>query len=135
MWRSLLAVLAAIAAATLVAVGGDALLMRLAPHWFGPNGEALSGAGSTAGLACTVAAAALGGWIAAALAPSRPVGHALVFGIAMLTMSIVPTASLWNTAPLWYHAATLALVVPAAWLGGYARIPRRARRGTDPTAN
>jgi hypothetical protein len=37
--------------------------------------------------------------------------------------------ALWDTAPVWYHVASLALVMPYAWLGGRLREIELERNG------
>ena len=62
----------------------------------------------------------VGCYIAARLAPSRPVAHALVLGsigvigsLAGLSMAISQ-----NLSPLWYPIGLAILSLPSAWVGG-----------------
>lgn len=48
--------------------------------------------------------------------------HALVLGGFGLVFNIVGAIALWETAPAWYHALSLALVMPYAWIGGRIRV-------------
>ena len=60
----------------------------------------------------------LGCYIAARLAPSRPMRHAMILGIIGLGLSIVGTIVMWDKPPHWYPIALILLVMPCAWLGG-----------------
>jgi peptidoglycan/LPS O-acetylase OafA/YrhL len=66
----------------------------------------------------TWAFATAGAWLAARLAPSRPLRHALILGGLGLALAVPVTIAHWHTAPVWFHVATLALTMPAAWVGG-----------------
>lgn len=65
--------------------------------------------------------AVAGCYLAARLAPNRPLFHALVLGALGLLFNIAGTAAMWDTAPAWWHVLQLALVMPFAWLGGTLR--------------
>jgi hypothetical protein len=61
----------------------------------------------------------VGCYVIARLAPSHPLGHALVAGVFGLVLGIVVTIATahMNIAPLWYGLAVAFLFVPSAWLG------------------
>jgi len=67
-----------------------------------------------------------GSYIAARLAPNRPMLHALVLGAIGLAVSIVGTAVTWNRGPAfgphWYPLALIVLALPQAWAGGKLRL-------------
>jgi hypothetical protein len=54
--------------------------------------------------------------------------HALILGVLGLIFNIAGTVAMWDTAPAWYHATALALVMPYAWIGGRIR-ERQLERG------
>jgi hypothetical protein len=62
----------------------------------------------------------LGCYIAARLAPDRPMRHALALGGLGLVLSIVGTVVSWNLnlGPAWYSLTLVAFSLPSAWLGG-----------------
>ena len=62
----------------------------------------------------------VGCYITAALAPSRPVFHALVLGFIGVVATIAGTfaAMSQNLSPMWYPIALAVVSVPCAWLGG-----------------
>jgi drug/metabolite transporter (DMT)-like permease len=66
-----------------------------------------------------------GSYIAARLAPDRPMMHALALGVVGLAVSIVGAVVTWNKGPAhghaWYPLALVALAMPPAWAGGRLR--------------
>jgi hypothetical protein len=67
----------------------------------------------------------LGGYLAARLAPVRPMTHALVLGFIGLAVSILGVVVTWNQESTyghaWYPLALVALAMPQAWAGGKLR--------------
>lgn len=61
-----------------------------------------------------------GCYLAARLAPYRPMRHALVIGWLGLVLTAVTTVTTWSTVygPHWYALANVLLALPSAWLGG-----------------
>lgn len=57
-----------------------------------------------------------GAWVAAKVAGRAAVGHALVVGGLFLAAGVANVVMLPH--PGWFTAASLAVFVPAAWLGG-----------------
>ena len=73
-----------------------------------------------------------GSYVAARLAPDRPMQHALVLGVVGLAVSIVGAVVTWNRGPAfgpkWYPLTLIALAMPCAWAGGRLRgLQSRAR--------
>ena len=64
----------------------------------------------------------IGSYVAARLAPSRPMWHAMVLGVLGLVVSVIGAAMTWNReaefGPHWYPVSLVVLALPAAWLGG-----------------
>jgi hypothetical protein len=71
---------------------------------------------------------ATGGYVAARLAPVRPVGHAVALGVIGLLMSIAGQIAIieGDLAPRWYGWALIILAVPTASFGGWLYV-RRSR--------
>jgi hypothetical protein len=131
MWRSVAAVLAGFVLIFCLSMGGDYALRSLMPNAFGPNGQALGVPVLLITLAYVTLFATFGCWLTAALAPNRPMRHALILGGLGLLFSIVGTAMAWDRTPAWYNLLALALVMPTAWLGGRIRqLQLAARVGT-----
>jgi len=67
-----------------------------------------------------------GGYIAARLAPNRPMEHALVLSVLGLIVSITGAVVTWNKGPAfgphWYPLALIVTAIPCAWVGGRLRI-------------
>jgi hypothetical protein len=61
------------------------------------------------------AGSALGGWLAARLAPRAPRLHALIVGTTLMAAGIVTMLQIPH--PAWFWAVSLATVIPASWLG------------------
>ena len=66
-----------------------------------------------------------GSYIAARLAPDRPMAHALALGVVGLALSTVGAVATWNRGPAfgphWYPLALIAIAMPCAWVGGKLR--------------
>jgi len=78
------------------------------------------GRSALAVLAGIVAIFALGCYLAARLAPDRPMGHALALGVVGLVLSALGAAASWNAGlgPRWYPILLVASSLPCAWAGG-----------------
>ncbi len=70
---------------------------------------------------------AAGSWIAARLAPSAPMGHALALGGVGVLLSLAGVIVTWNMGlgPHWYPVALVITALPFAWLGGRLAIGAR----------
>jgi peptidoglycan/LPS O-acetylase OafA/YrhL len=91
---------------------------------FPPWGQSLVGYDSALLLATAYRTVfgVLGAYVAARLAPDRPMHHALWLGAIGLLASIVGAAVTWNKGPAfgphWYPLALVVLALPQSWLGG-----------------
>jgi hypothetical protein len=100
----------------------------------GPGGQT-SDAGMLLLMQAYVAVYAIAGcWLAAYLAPAKPMRHALTLGVLGLLFNIMGAAQQWDLVPAWYWALSLALVVPYAWLGGRLRELQLQRGGATARA-
>jgi peptidoglycan/LPS O-acetylase OafA/YrhL len=67
----------------------------------------------------------IGGYIAAWLAPDRPVKHALALGILGVVMATLGVVGTWNKGPefgpKWYPLVLVVIAIPCALLGGKLR--------------
>ena len=63
-----------------------------------------------------------GCYLAARLAPDKPMQHALALGVVGIVVSTAATVATWNRGPefgpKWYPIALIAVAIPCAWLGG-----------------
>ncbi len=62
-----------------------------------------------------------GSYLTARLAPSHPMRHAIVLGLAGLAANLAGAVSMRDAGPAWYPLALSLLAVPTAWLGGKLR--------------
>lgn len=71
-------------------------------------------------------------YIVARLAPSRPLGHALIGGAIGTVLSIAGAAVTWNRGfgPHWYPVALIFVALPAALVGGRLRLTQLGRQAT-----
>jgi hypothetical protein len=129
MMRSIGAVALGFVLIGVLSLGTDAALRSALPQYIGPGGRVDHLGLLLFTLLYVFAYATFGCWVAARLAPSRPMRHALVLGALGLALNVAGTAVMWHTAPAWYHVGALALVMPAAWLGGWIRERQLAGRG------
>jgi len=124
MRRTLLAVIAGFLVAALLAAAGDVIVQQIAPGALPEAGQPTTGWLFLA-LGYTALGGAAGGAVAAHLTPGREVRTALVLGITLLAVGLLVVIGRPGTAPLWYHGASLALVIPVALAGGRWRASRR----------
>lgn len=68
----------------------------------------------------------LGCYLAARLAPKRPMNHALALGGIGVVVGVIGAVATWDTWTQWYSLAIIAAPLPSAWLG--ARILQRGQR-------
>ncbi|MGH6614462.1 hypothetical protein [Sphingomonas sp.] len=124
--RSVLAIVAGLAFSVLLALGIDMILhaLQVFPPWDQPMTET-----SDAALAFSYRAViAIGsGYLAARLAPSAPMKHAIILGMIGMTLATLGLigAVTMKMGPLWYPAALVITALPLAWIGG-ALAHRRA---------
>ncbi len=66
-----------------------------------------------------------GSYLAARLAPDRPMQHALALGVVGLAISTAGAVATWNAGPAfgpkWYPLAVIAIALPCAWAAGRLR--------------
>ncbi len=129
MIRSVLAIAVGFFFIAALSLGADAVMMRLIPGAYGPGGAVTSPGVLVAIMAYVAAFAVAGSYLAARLAPSHPMRHALILGVLGLLVNIGGAIAMWDTAPSWFHGISILLVMPYAWLGGRLREVEIARGG------
>ena len=127
--RSIGAVLAGLLAVIVLSIVTDMALHAsgIYPPWGEPMADALF----LLAAAYRGVYAVAGSYIAARLAPDRPMQHALALGVVGLVVSIVGTVLTWGRGPefgpAWYPLAIIAIAMPCAWVGGRLQGMRATR--------
>lgn len=60
----------------------------------------------------------MGCYLAAKLAPSKPMKHVIIMGIIGTVLSILGSFVMWDIAIAWYNIAIILIALPSAILGG-----------------
>jgi hypothetical protein len=127
MGRSIAAIAMGFAFIVILSFGADALLLQMMPDVFDAGGRVTSTPILILILGYVAVFAVAGCYLAARLAPARPMKHALILGGLGLVFSIAGMAASWASAPAWYHITALVMVMPYAWVGGWLEERHRAR--------
>ena len=61
----------------------------------------------------------MGGYAAGQVAAGRPQAHALAMGVLLFLGDILLVLTYWRNEATWYYVCTLALILPAAAIGGW----------------
>lgn len=85
---------------------------------FPPWGQPMSSALFLVALAYRIVYGVLGCYIAARLAPDRPMRHALALGVVGVVLSTAGAVAMWEAGPAWYSLAVIGISIPCAWVGG-----------------
>lgn len=125
--RSVGAVAAGFVAVVVLSLGVDQVLhlLDVYPPWGQPMDETSDNA---LALSYRIVFGVLGGYLAARLAPRRPMKHALVLGGLGTVLSAVGAVAAIgaNLGPAWYPVALVVTALPGAWLGGLLDRPKAA---------
>ena len=117
--RRIGAVLAGLLAVVILSTATDAVLH--ATGVFPPWGQPMSDSLFMLATAYRAVFGVVGGYVAARLAPARPVTHAVVLGVVGIVISIAGAAATWNAGPefgpRWYPLALVVIALPSSWLG------------------
>ena len=122
--QSIGAVFAGLVAVFVLSLGTDVVLHAtgIYPPWFKPMSTPLW----MLATAYRIVYGIVGGYIAALLAPNRPIGHALALGIIGVGLSTLGVVGMWNEGPefgpKWYPLALVAISIPCSWIGGKLRV-------------
>ncbi|GAB1344882.1 hypothetical protein [Gemmatimonas sp.] len=122
MTRSIVAVATGFFLIALLSFGTDFAIRAAMPALFDGEGRTTSVTVLVLTIGYVGLYATIGCYLAARLAPREPMRHALVLGVLGLLFNLIGTWFAWSTAPLWYHAVSLALVMVWAWTGGRMRV-------------
>jgi len=92
---------------------------------FPPWGQPVSDGPLVLGTAYRIVFGIVGSYVAARLAPDRPMRLAMIAGFVGFVVSIVGAIVTWNKGPAfgphWYPLALIVTALPCAWVGGRLR--------------
>ena len=130
--RSIGAVLAGLLAIIVLSIGTDLLLEAI--RVFPRIGEPVASRLLLLATAYRAVYGVAGSYIAARLAPDRPMLHALALGVVGVALSAAGAFATWNGGPAfgphWYPIALIAIAMPCAWVGGKFRVMQLRARPT-----
>jgi hypothetical protein len=128
--KSVGAVVTGAAVSILLSIGTDAVMH--ATGIFPPGPQPMSDALFGLATVYRTIYGVLGAYIAARLAPDRPMMHALILGTLGVLASAAGAVAMWNKLPAigpkWYPLLLIALALPSAWFGGQLRLMQLGRR-------
>ena len=122
--RSILAVVAGFSVILVLSLGTDIVLHAAGvyPPWGQTMADSLFGLAT----AYRIVYGILGCWVAARLAPDRPMAHAVALGAIGVVISLAGLVYAQKQGPefgpLWYSIAIVAISLPCAWIGGRIRL-------------
>ena len=121
--RSIVAVLTGLLAIVILSIGTDMALH--ATGVFPPAGQPMAGALWLLATAYRIVYGVAGSYIAARLAPDRPMRHALALGLVGVALSTVGAVVTSNEGPAfgpkWFSLGLIAIAMPCALVGGRLR--------------
>lgn len=132
MARSILAVVSGFLFIALLSIATDFAIQAAMPDLFKPDGSTTSMPVLILTIGYVGLYATVGCYMAARMAPGRPMRHALVLGVLGLAFNVIGSWFRWNMAPVWYHVVSLSLVMFWAWIGG--RMREQELAGAAPTS-
>jgi len=130
MGRSIFAIAAGFLLIFALVTGTNIALAAAAPDVFPASGIVTDPLALVLALAYVAVYAIAGCYLAARLAPSQPMRHALILGALGLAFNVLGVVLTWGQVPAWYSLAGLALTMPYAWIGGRIRERQLERSGT-----
>ncbi len=118
--RSAIALISGILVGVILSLGTDEILhlTKIYPPW----GQTMSDGLFMLATGYRIIYNILGSYVAARLAPNRPMGHAMILGVLGLLVGLAGAVATWNhvppLGPHWYAVAVALISIPCAWLGG-----------------
>jgi len=116
--RSVAAIAAGLAAVVTLSIGTDWLMVRVG---YFPPLERFDSFSTEMLIAATLYRgiyAVVGGFVAARLAPSHPLTHALILGAVGFAFALLGAILMWHMGTHWYPVALVLISVPCSVLGG-----------------
>lgn len=123
-WRSVRAVAAGFVLTALFSLGTDVVMH--ASGVFPPWGEPMESGLFVWATIYRVAYTVFGGYLTAALAPSRPMSHVMLLGAVGALAAIAGVIATWDAGPAfgpkWYPILLVVTALPCVWAGGILRM-------------
>jgi hypothetical protein len=126
MMRSVLAIAAGVFTLGVLAIGGDAVFLRLVPGAFDARGFTDRPGVLLVMIVYTTAFSAISGWVTARVSRRADRRDVLILAAIQLAMTVAASAVLFDVRLLWFYAATI-VATPAAIVFGGSRgalVPR-----------
>lgn len=120
--RSVWAIVAGFLVVVILSLGTDAVMHLL--HIYPPLGKGMSDELFASATIYRTIYAILGSYVTARLAPTRPIGHAMIGAVVGTIVGTLGAVVTWNKTelgPHWYPLALIATGFPCAWIGGKIR--------------
>lgn len=124
-----IALISGFMAGLILSLGTDQILhaLKVYPPWGQTMSDGLFALASAYRIVYTI----LGAYVAARLAPNRPMWHAMVLGWIGFVISLIGAAVTWNAqppvGPHWYALAVAVISVVCARIGGKLRETQLAK--------
>ena len=119
-WQRAGALFAGIFVGAVLSFGADALMRYL--KIYSPFGQPMGDKGFLMAISYRTLFNILGCYVAARLAPDRPMWHVMGLGTFMFAVSLLAAIVTWSRGPEfgphWYAVANVVVAFPCAWLGG-----------------
>ncbi len=118
--RSAVALISGILVGVILSLGTDEIfhLTNVYPPW----GQTMSDGLFMLATGYRIIYNILGSYVAARLAPDRPMGHAMILGVLGLVVGLAGAVATWNhvppLGPHWYAVVVALISIPCAWIGG-----------------
>lgn len=130
MMRSVWAILAGFILIGILSFGTDAIMRAMSPWAFDANGGTTNLPILLVSMLYSAVYGVVGCYVAARLAPSNPMKHAMILGVIGLFAAGAANYAVWGHVPNWFVIINMLLVLPLAWLGGRLRENEIASRET-----
>ena len=119
--RSIVAVIAGLLTVVALDLGIDAAMH--AAGAFPPGRQPMNDQQCMLAISYRLIDGILGGYVAARLAPSRALRHAVILGCIGIVLSLAGAIATWNMnlGPRWYSLALVVVALPCASIGGATR--------------
>ena len=119
--RSVWAVLAGFVLIGLLSFGTDSIMHALSPWAYDDKGGTMNLPILVVSMIYSAVYGLVGCYVAARLAPSNPMKHALILGLIGVLVTGLINYGLWGRVPAWWSMGNVLLVMPLAWFAGRLR--------------